>query len=105
MTRVQTTPPRPGRKRSRPNKGSQQPPLMARALLTLRKTVEHHLPSRLVEVDGELVAVDGGDGAGAEFLVEAPLAEGEAGIAAGGFRHQLALDEERAPLRAAGAGE
>src|SRR5688500_4831157 len=34
------------------------------------KTVEYHLPPGLVEIDGELVAVDGGDRAGAEFLVE-----------------------------------
>src|SRR5215210_7973378 len=69
----------------------------------LHEAVEHHFPSCLVEVDGELVAVDGGDGAGAELLVEDALARGEAGLGAGRFGDQLALDQQRAALRAASA--
>lgn len=46
----------------------------------LHERVEHHLPAGLVEIDGELVAVDAGDGAGAELDVE------DAGaLAIGGF--------------------
>ena len=39
----------------------------------LHNTIHHALLARLVEADGQLVAVDGGDVAVAEFLVEAAL--------------------------------
>ena len=40
----------------------------------LHETIHHALLPRLVELDGELVAVDGGDVAVAEFLVEDAVA-------------------------------
>ena len=36
----------------------------------LHEAVEHHLAVRLVEINGELIAIYGGDGAGAEFWLE-----------------------------------
>src|SRR5438132_13768293 len=43
----------------------------------LDKTLQHHLAPSFVEIDGELVAVHGGDRAGAEFRVKHPRALGE----------------------------
>src|SRR4051795_6983483 len=60
----------------------------------LHKTVHDLLLPRLVEGDGELVAVDPGDAAIAEFLVEDAIGEGEFRGRAGGFGHQLALDRQ-----------
>ena len=58
------------------------------------KTIHHALLPRAVELDRQLVAVDGGDVAVAEFLVEDAVAEREGGDRAGGFRHQFAFDGE-----------
>ena len=58
----------------------------------LHKTIHHALLAGLVEMDGELVAVDGGDVAVAEFLVEDAGADGEGRGGAGGFRDQFAFD-------------
>lgn len=65
----------------------------------LHETIHHALLPRLVEVDGQLVAVDGGDVAVAEFLVEDAVAEGEGGGGAGGFGDEFALDGEREAAR------
>src|SRR3954453_7308006 len=62
----------------------------------LHKTVDDLLLAGLVEGDGELVAVDLGDAAVAEFLVEDAVGEREFRGCAGGFRDQLALDRHRA---------
>ena len=43
----------------------------------LHKTIHHALLAGLVELNRQLVAVDGGDVAVAEFLVEDAVAEGE----------------------------
>ena len=67
----------------------------------LHKTIHHALLAGLVELNRQLVAVDGGDVAVAEFLVEDAVAEGEGGDGAGRFGDQLALDGER---QAAGGG-
>jgi hypothetical protein len=67
----------------------------------LHETIHHALLAGLVELNGQLVAVDGGDVAVAEFLMEDAVAEGEGGDGAGRFGDQLALDGER---QAAGAG-
>src|SRR5215217_3998320 len=61
----------------------------------LDETVQHHLPPRLVESDGELVAIDCGDGPGAEFRVEHPPVDRKTG-AAGRLRDELAFDQHRA---------
>src|SRR3954465_5589187 len=61
----------------------------------LHKTVHDLLLPRLVEGDGELVAVDLGDAAIAEFLVEDAVGEGEFRGRAGGFGDELALDRQR----------
>src|SRR5262249_39848100 len=61
----------------------------------LHETIDHPLLPRLVELDGELVAVDGGDVAVAEFLVEDAVADREVGDGAGGFGDELAFDGER----------
>jgi len=61
----------------------------------LDKTIHHALLARLVELDGELVAVDGGDVAVAEFLVKDAIADRELGDGAGGFGDELAFDGER----------
>src|SRR5262249_40600878 len=61
----------------------------------LDKAIHHPLLPRLVELDGELVAVDGGDVAVAEFLVEDAVADRELGDGAGGFGDELAFDGAR----------
>ena len=43
--------------------------------MPFEKAVDDAFRAGLVEVDGELVALDGGDGAVAEFLVEDALAD------------------------------
>src|SRR3982075_2000109 len=68
------------------------------------EAVDHTLFAGLVERDGELVAVDGGDVAVAELLVKHALADREIGDRAGGLGDQLALDGEgKARARAAAA--
>src|SRR5215470_6935818 len=57
--------------------------------------VEHPLLAGLVELHHELVAVDGGDVAVAEFLVEYAVADREGGDGAGRLGDQLAFDGER----------
>src|SRR5262249_7195979 len=64
--------------------------------------IHHLLLARLVERDGELVAVNHDDVAVAEFLMKHPVADGELGGRAGRLGDQLALDGERAG--AAGGG-
>src|SRR6202451_3152652 len=61
----------------------------------LHKTIHHPLLPGPIELDRQLVAVDGGDDAVAEFLVEDAVAERERGNRAGGFGDQLAFDGER----------
>src|SRR4029077_18277500 len=61
----------------------------------LHKTIHHALLAGAVELDGELVAVDRGDVAVAEFLMKDALAEREGGHGAGRFGDQFALDGER----------
>src|SRR5262245_1539485 len=56
------------------------------------EAVQNPLLAGLVEVDGELVAVDGDDQPVAELLVEHPFSTGIAGAAAGRGGHQLGLD-------------
>ena len=60
----------------------------------LHKAIHHALLPRLVEIDGQLVAVDGGNVAVAEFLVEDAVAEGEGRGGAGGFGDEFAFDGE-----------
>ena len=71
----------------------------------LHERIHHALLSRAVELDGELVAVDGGDVAVAELLVEHAVAGREGGDGAGRFRHQLALDGHGRALLVAGEAE
>src|SRR5581483_11058781 len=59
------------------------------------EAVHNALAAGLVEVDGELVAVDLGDMAVAELLVEDALAQLEARARGRGGGHQLALDGHR----------
>src|ERR1700688_1760629 len=66
----------------------------------LHKRIHHALLAGLIELDRQLVAVDGSDVAVAEFLVEDAVAGREGGDGAGRFRHQFAFDGER---QAAGA--
>jgi hypothetical protein len=66
----------------------------------LHKTIHHALLAGAVELDRQLVAVDGGDVAVAEFLMKHAVAEREGGDGAGGFGDQFAFDGER---QAAGA--
>ncbi len=61
----------------------------------LHKTIHHPLLPGPVELDRQLVAVDGGDVAVAEFLVEDAVAGREGGDGAGGFGDQFAFDGER----------
>ena len=61
----------------------------------LHKTIHHPLFAGLVEADGQLVAVHGGDVAVAEFQVKHALADGEVRRRAGGFGDQFAFDGER----------
>ena len=71
------------------------------ALSGFDEGIDHALLAGAVEIDGELVAVDGRDGSGAEFLVEHALAAGEAGLAADDAPgDQLALDGQRLAGRA-----
>jgi len=65
----------------------------------LDKTIHHALLAGAVELDGELVAVDRGDVAVAEFLVKHAVAQCEGGDRAGRFGDQLALDGERHATR------
>ena len=64
----------------------------------LQKTVDHFLPARLVEVDRQLVALDLGDVAVAELLVEHAVAHR---IGRRAVRHRLgdefALDRQPLP--------
>src|ERR1700704_5135123 len=74
----------------------------------LHEAIHHALLAGLVELDGELVAVDRGDVAVAELDVEHAVADREGGNRAGRARDQLALDGERGgawprALRRAGA--
>src|SRR5262245_45863932 len=75
----------------------------------LDEGIHHALFARAVEQYRQLVAVDGGDVAVAEFQVEHAIADREWRGDAGRFRHQLALDGERltprgeAAFRCAGA--
>src|SRR6516162_8550005 len=59
------------------------------------KAVHHPLLASLVELHDQLVAVDRGDVAVAEFLVEHAIAHGKGGDGAGRFGDQLAFDGER----------
>src|SRR5579885_1629728 len=58
----------------------------------LHKTIHHPLLPRLVEADGQLVAVDGGDVAVAELEVEDAVADRIGRGGAGRFGDQLAFD-------------
>src|SRR5579871_5803510 len=70
----------------------------------LDEAVDHALLTRLVELDGELVAVDRGHVAVAELDVEDAVADRIIGDGAGRSSYELALDGERsAPDRATGA--
>ena len=64
----------------------------------LHKTIHHALLARLVELDGQLVAVDGGDVAVAELDVKHPVADCEL-RGAGGFGDQFAVDGQRFAAR------
>ena len=59
------------------------------------KAIHYLLLPRLVERDGELVALYVDYVAVAEFLVEDAVAEREGGNRAGRFCHQLAFDGQR----------
>src|SRR5262249_58276708 len=61
----------------------------------LHEAIDHPFLARVVELDSELVAVDGGDVAVAEFLVEDAVADRELGDGARGFGDELAFDGER----------
>ena len=67
----------------------------------LHETIDDALLAGAVELDRQLVAVDGRDVAVAEFLVKDAVAEREGGDSTGRLRHQLALDGERQATRAA----
>src|SRR3984893_4312246 len=64
------------------------------------KTPQHHFAPSLVEIDGELVAVRGGDRAGAEFRVKHPRAFRE-GRTRARTRDQFSLDLHRTAARPA----
>src|ERR1700736_5664070 len=67
----------------------------------LHEAIHHALLAGLVELDGELVAVDRGDVAVAELEVEHAVADREGGNRAARAGGELALDGERgAGLRA-----
>ena len=59
------------------------------------KAIHHAFFAGFVELDGELVAVDGDHFAIAEFLVKDAVAAAERRGRAGRARHQLAFDGER----------
>jgi len=65
----------------------------------LHEAVHHLLLAGLVELDGELVAVDDADAAIAELLVEDAVADREGRGIAGRAGDQLALDGERSAAR------
>src|SRR5687767_11024939 len=69
----------------------------------LDKAVEHHLSPSLVEFDGELIAVYGLDGTGAELGVQNASADSKA-RAAGGFGDQFSFDQHRSAPFAGTAG-
>src|SRR5690606_9261332 len=58
----------------------------------LDEAVEHFFRPGLLEIDGELVALDGGDGAVAEFQVKHPLAQSIGRGRTGGAGDQFAVD-------------
>src|SRR5215471_15952639 len=62
------------------------------------KTIDHALLAGAVELDRQLVAVDRGDVAVAEFLMKDAVAEGKRRHRAGRFGDQLAFDGERHAL-------
>src|ERR1700722_3944828 len=62
----------------------------------LDETVHHLLLAGMVEIDGELVALDVGDIAVTELLVEDAVAGAEGRGGAGRLGDELALDGERA---------
>src|SRR5262249_9697872 len=64
----------------------------------LHKTIHHALLAGAVELNGQLVAVDRGDVAVAEFLMKDAVAEGKRRHRAGRFGDQLAFDGERHAL-------
>src|ERR1700730_19219191 len=66
----------------------------------LNKTLQHHFATGHVEIDGELVAVYGGDRAGAEFHMKHPRAFRE-GRTRAGTRDQFSLDLHRTAARPA----
>jgi hypothetical protein len=68
----------------------------------LHETIHHALLAGAVELDRQLVAVDGGDVAVAEFLVEDAVAQREGRGGAGGFGDQFAFDGEGDARRGAG---
>lgn len=86
-----------GHRGRRPPRAAAQPADHRRrdASTGLEEAVENHFPAGLVEVNGELVAVDAGHGAGSELGVEDSLAVLEGGGRARGFGDQLALDLPR----------
>src|SRR5689334_9993724 len=69
----------------------------------LDETIHHPLLAGAVELDGQLVAVDRGDVAVAEFLMKDAVAERERRNRAGRFGDQLAFDGERHAARRATA--
>src|SRR5476649_1560315 len=69
----------------------------------LNETVQDLLRARFLELDVELVAVDGDDAAIAELLVEDPLADREIGLVA--FDCAAVVERLVAPARAAAAGD
>src|SRR5271165_834760 len=70
----------------------------------LHEAVDNALLARPVEMDGELVAVNGGDIAVAEFLMKHALADDVVGDGAGGLGDQLAFDGGRRAWIASEAG-
>jgi hypothetical protein len=61
----------------------------------LHKTIHHPLLPGPIELNRQLVAVDGTDVAVAEFQVEDAVADGKRRDGAGGFGDQFAFDGER----------
>ncbi len=60
----------------------------------VEEAVHHPFLAGLVEIDGDLVAFDGGDRAGAELDVEHPVADGKLRCAVDHrLGNQLALDQ------------
>ena len=70
---------------------------LCRPSVPLHEGIQHALLAGLVEIDGQLVAVDRADAAIAEFLVEDALADRiVAGAADDALGDQFALDQARA---------